>query len=156
MASKLATHLSQLDPEHAGTFQTNARNYQTNLEHHIQSWTQQLAPLRGMRIITYHKSFEYLAQAFGLEIVNYIEPFPGIEPSPSHITRLIKDAKSQNVQLVITEPFRPSRTPKLVAEAIGAQLLTLPDKVGAKPDITDAISLFDDITSALLKSTAHP
>ncbi|MFM1943587.1 MAG: hypothetical protein RI897_2569 [Verrucomicrobiota bacterium] len=153
IATYLANQLGQLDPNNANSYITNAHNYQTNLEHHIQSWKTQLAPLSGTRIITYHKTFEYFAQAFNLQIVNYIEPFPGIEPSPAHITRLINDAKSQNVQLVITEPFRPSRTPKLVADSINAQLVTLPDKVGAQPDITDAISLFDAITSTLLNST---
>jgi zinc/manganese transport system substrate-binding protein len=156
IALYLAKQFSQLDPTHADTYIANAHHYQTNLEHHIQSWNKQLAPLSGSRIIAYHKTFEYLAQAFHLQIVNYIEPFPGIEPSPAHVTRLINEAKNQNIQLVITEPFRPSRTPKLVAETINAQLITLPDKVGALPDITDAISLFDTITKTLVDSTRQP
>ena len=66
-----------------------------------------------------------------------------LEPSPTHINGLIQQTKEEGVKLVIAEPFRPRRTPEYVADAIGAELLVLPDKVGAVRNVTDYFELFD-------------
>jgi len=152
MAEHLARSFSQLDPDHAEVYQANAKTYSTRIQAKLSEWQRALKPLQGTRILTYHKTYEYLAQRFGLEIVGYLEPLPGIEPSPTHIAKLIPTAKERGVRLVIVEPFRPGRTPKVVAEAVGAQLVVLPDKVGASDKASDPVALFDCIVDTLLQA----
>ncbi len=106
-------------------------------------WTRLIAPYHGAKIITYHKSFEYFAERFGLDVIGQLEPKPGIEPSPTHINALIPRAKEAGVKLLIIEPYRPRKTAENVARIIGAQLLLLPEKVGGNPQTKDYFSLFD-------------
>ena len=106
-------------------------------------WAKLLEPYRGAKVITYHKSFDYFVERFGLELAGTIEPKPGIEPSPSYINGLIPRLKAAGVKIVMIEPFRPRRTPEYVAQAIGAKLLLLPGAVGGNEKVKDYIGLFD-------------
>ena len=102
-----------------------------------------MEPYRGTKVVTYHKSYTYFLERFGLVLVGTIEPKPGIEPSPSYINALIPRLKGEGVKLVIIEPFRPRKTPEYVAGAIAAKLLLLPDAVHGNEKVKDSLSLFD-------------
>jgi len=102
-----------------------------------------MEPFRGMKVLTYHKSFDYFLERFGLVLAGTIEPKPGIEPSPTHINALIPRAKEQGVKLVIIEPNRPRKTPAYVAESTGAKLVILPGLVGGAEKAKDYFALFD-------------
>ena len=112
-----------------------------------------MAPFRGTKVVSYHKSFDYFFTRFGLELAGTIEARPGLEPSASYINNLIQQLKGAGVKLVIIEPYRPRKTPEYVAQAIGAKLLILPEKVDGNARVKDALSLFDydvnQITAAL-------
>jgi zinc/manganese transport system substrate-binding protein len=152
MANRLARSFSKVDPDHAASYSANAKAYAARIQAKLVEWERALKPLQGTRILTYHKTYEYLARRFGLEIVGYLEPLPGIEPSPTHIAKLIPAAKEQGVRFVIVEPFRPGRTPKVVAEAVGARVVVLPDKVGGSKKASDPIALFDSIVETLVRA----
>ncbi len=143
MAGTLAAAFARLDPGHAAAYERGAQDFEKKLDARLAEWTRMMAPLRGTKVITYHKSFDYLFQRFGLDLVGTIEPKPGIEPSPTHISALIPQAKAAGVKLVIIEPNRPRKTPEYVASAIGAKLLVLPAMVGGNREATDYLSLFD-------------
>jgi zinc/manganese transport system substrate-binding protein len=113
------------------------------LDTKLGEWTKLLEPYRGTKVVTYHKSFNYFLEHFGLELGGTIEPKPGIEPSPSYINALIPRLKGEGVKLVLIEPFRPRKTPEYVAQAIGAKLLLLPAAVGGNEKVKDYLSLFD-------------
>jgi zinc/manganese transport system substrate-binding protein len=93
--------------------------------------------------MTYHKSFDYFLERFGLVLAGTIEPKPGIEPSPTHINALIPQMKQEGVKLVLIEPNRPRKTPEYVARSIGAKLVILPGMVGGNEIAKDYIRLFD-------------
>ncbi|HVK58616.1 MAG TPA: metal ABC transporter substrate-binding protein, partial [Candidatus Kapabacteria bacterium] len=112
-------------------------------------WQKKLEPLRGAKVITYHKSYDYLASAFGFEVIAQLEPKPGIEPSATHITQLVQQAKQAGVKFVIVEPYRPRRAAEQVANAVGARVVVLPDKTGSTAEAKDYISLFDSIVRML-------
>lgn len=143
VAARLAEVLTRLDPAHAPTYQSNLTQFQARLEQKKAAWRQTLEPFRGTKVITYHKSFDYLLEYFGLELAGTIEPKPGIEPTPAHINELIPRARQAGVKLVIIEPNRPQRTPERVAQAIGAKLLILPLMPGGHPEATDFFGWFD-------------
>src|SRR5688572_26981174 len=149
IAGQIADAFSQLDANNAELFRKNLADFTARLNAKWPEWQKKMEPLRGTKVITYHKSYEYLASAFGLEIVGQLEPKPGIEPSPAHITQLVQQAKGAGVKLVVVEPFRPRRDAEQVAQAIGARLVILPDKTGSTPEAKDYISLFDSIVGKL-------
>ena len=143
IASTLAEVFSKLDPANAAAFQSRQKRFDERLDQKLSEWTRVLEPYRGTKVVTYHKSFDYFLNRFGLELAGTIEPKPGIEPSPSYINALIPRLKSTGVRLVLIEGFRPHKTPQYVAEAIGAKLLVLPEKVDGNEKVKDYFSLFD-------------
>jgi zinc/manganese transport system substrate-binding protein len=153
MAAHLTEVLSNLDSKDAEYFRANLKQFDARVAQQLAAWEKLLEPYRGTKVITYHKSFEYFAQRFGLDVVGQLEPKPGIEPSPTHINSLVPRAKEAGVKLVIIEPYRPRRTAEHVANLIGAKLLILPEKVGGNPQAKDLFTLLDydisQIVSAL-------
>jgi zinc/manganese transport system substrate-binding protein len=143
MAAAIADKLAALAPSNAQFFRANQKKFEQELDRKIAEWKKLMEPLKGTKVITYHKSFDYFLQRFGLELAGTIEPKPGIEPSPTHINALIPRAKSDGVKFIIVEPNRPRRTPEYVAQATSAKLLVLPSLVGGNERVKTYIDLFD-------------
>jgi ABC-type Zn uptake system ZnuABC Zn-binding protein ZnuA len=156
MAASIVAALSRLDPANASAYQSNARQFTERLGVKLAEWTNSLAPYRGTKVVTYHKSFDYLLERFGFELVGTIEPKPGIEPSPTHINALIPRMKAAGVKLILSEPNRPRKTPAQLAEATGAKVVLLPGLVGGVPEATNYIALFDYDVRQLLDALKAP
>jgi ABC-type Zn uptake system ZnuABC Zn-binding protein ZnuA len=115
-----------------------------------------MAPYKGTKIVTYHRSWPNFVEHFGLQVIGYVEPRPGIPPSPTHTLELIQEMKRQNVKVIVVEPYFDLKTPNSVARETGAQVVVLAPSVGAEKEITDYFKLFDyDLTRlvAALKAT---
>lgn len=157
MAGTLAEALTRLDPANGPFYQANLQAFTERLDKRLADWTKALEPYRGTKVITYHKSFDYFLARFGFELVGTVESKPGIEPSPSYINGLIARLKTQGVKLVIVEPFRPRRTPEYLAEALGAKLVVVPEKVGGHEKVKDYLGLFDyDVAQIAAALKASP
>jgi len=113
-------------------------------------WKERAKPLQGMAIVTFHESWPYFADAFGLKVVGFVEPKPGIEPTPSHTAELVKLIKAQNVKIIAREPYFSDKTPNSIAAMTGANSLVLPPSVGGSPEIKTYFDLFDKLIGELL------
>ena len=111
-----------------------------------------LAPLKGKPVIAYHSSFLYLADAFGLHIVDHVEPVSGITPGAAHLQKLVARIKTEQVGLLIMEPYYERRSASYLAEQTGIKVAVLPQSVGSTPEIVTYFDLFDGIVAALQKS----
>jgi zinc/manganese transport system substrate-binding protein len=152
IAQRIAEKLRELDPKNAAVYDKNLAAFTAKLDEKWTEWQNKLEPLRKTKVITYHKSYEYFAAAFGLEVVAQLEPKPGIEPSATHVAHLVQQAKDAGVKMVIIEPYRPRRSAEQLSSAIGAGLVVLPEKTGAVPEAKDYFSLFDSIVKRLTES----
>ena len=101
------------------------------------------APYKGAKIVTYHRSWPNFAEHFGLNVIGYVEPRPGIPPSPQHTVELIAQMKRDGVKLIIVEPYFDLKTPNSVARQTGGQVVVLTPSVGGEKEITDYFKLFD-------------
>lgn len=106
---------------------------------------------KGTKIVTYHKSWEYFAECFGLVIIGNLEPKPGIPPSPAHLNSLIATMKKENVQIIIEETFYSRKTGEMIARETGAKFLVLPISTG---DIgtKDYIQLIDYVVDKIAQA----
>lgn len=86
---------------------------------HLGGWLGKMLPHRGTRIITYHRSWPYFAERFGLIVVDQLEPRPGIPPSPGHLVKVIGKARSEKVRLILLEPWLPTDSAELVSRKAG-------------------------------------
>ena len=143
IAATLAQTFTTLDPANKAAYEANLKQFNARMDAKLAEWSKAMEPFRGTKVITYHKSFDYLLERYGLVLAGTIEPKPGIEPSPTHINALIPRAKAEGVKLVLIEPNRPRKTPTFVADAIGAKLLLLPPMVGGHEKVKDYFDLFD-------------
>ena len=130
---------------HAGTlFDFLESEYQgEKLVNKLGGWLKKALPFRGKEIITYHKNWAYFAKDFGLTVLGYIEPKPGIPPSPKHVEAMIQLIADRNIDLMLVASYFERRKPTTIAERTGIEALFLPVSVGAIPDIVDNFSLMD-------------
>jgi len=149
MAKMIALQLEQLDPEHASSYQANFNTFEKTVNLKIIEWRNSLRYLKNKPVIAYHTSFIYLADAFGFNIVNEVEPKPGIAPTISSLSRLISQIKKEQIELLIIEPYYQQRSARYLNEQTGIQIAIIPQSVGARPDIKTYIDLFDSIVKAL-------
>lgn len=106
-------------------------------------WDAAMAPYKGAKIVTYHRSWPNFVDRFGLNVVGYVEPKPGIPPTASHTVALIQEMKRLGVKVILVEPYFDLRTPQAIGRDTGAEVLVLPPSVGGVPEATDYIKLFD-------------
>ena len=139
----MADKFGQLQPNDRATFDQRYNDFASRLDASMKRWSALMAPYKGTKVVTYHRSFPNLAERFGLEIVGYVEPRPGIPPTPQHTLDLINEMKRQNIKLVLVEPYFDLKTPNAIGRETGAQVLVLPPSVGGVKQVTDFFTLFD-------------
>ncbi len=152
IAGTISQRLRQAEPEMDSEIAAASRRFKELLRERTATWERKMAPYRGRQIVAYHKQWEYLANWLGLRIVGYIEDKPGVPPSPAHLAALIRQMRRQSIPCVIAATFVDPKIPKLVAGKAGARFVVLPSSVGAVPEATDYIRLFDIITDRLAEA----
>ncbi|HEY7449682.1 MAG TPA: metal ABC transporter substrate-binding protein [Vicinamibacterales bacterium] len=143
IATAIADKLGELRPQARSYFQEQLAGFTGRLDAAEKGWLAMMAPFKGTKVVTYHRSFSNFAQRFGIEVIGYVEPRPGIPPAPRHTQALIEEMQRQNVKLVLVEPYFDLRTPNAIARATGAEVVVMPPSVGGAKEVTDYIKLFD-------------
>ena len=143
VARAIEGRLERLDASDAVYFKDRLAQFERTLGEKRKAWETAAASLRGVKVVTYHKSWGYLTRWLGLVEIGYVEPKPGIPPDPAHLAELVRDAKEQGAKLVIVESFYPRNTADRVAALGGMKLLVLP------PDGEKYFDLIDGIIAKL-------
>jgi zinc/manganese transport system substrate-binding protein len=143
IARHIAEKLSSLDAANAADYRSNLARFESALTEKEKAWSAAAAGFKRPKVITYHNSFPNFAKAFGLDIVNNIEPKPGVPPSPGHVQSLIAQIKAERVPLLLIEPYFDDKLPAKIAREAGATLLIFPPSVGGVPAIKTYFDLFD-------------
>lgn len=143
IAEAIQKKLAELQPNDAAYFAERYADFDRRLTAAQQRWTAMFAPYRGIKVVTYHRSWPNFADAFGIEVVGYVEPKPGIPPSPSHTLALIQEMKRQGIKLILVEPYFGLKTPNRVAAQTGAKVVVLPPSVGGVDAVKTYFDLFD-------------
>ena len=143
IAKGLLGKLSQMQPADAEYFAGRYADFDRRLSEAEKGWDAKMAPYRGRKVITYHRSWPSFCDRFGLVVVDYVEPKPGIPPTPSHTLDLINTMKQQGIQVILVEPYFAPDTPRSVAEKVGAKVLTMLPSVGGVKEVTNYFQLFD-------------
>jgi len=115
----------------------------------VGGWYGTLRPHRGKQIVTYHRSWNYFTDRFGLEIAAELEPKPGIPPSASHLVAVMKTVKRENVKVLLVEPFYSRRSADLVARKTGAKVVVCANSVGGQEGTEDYLSMLDQVVKHL-------
>ena len=143
VARGIAGKLAELDPADQAYFEQRFQDFDKRLTAAEQKWDAAMAPFRGRKLVTYHNSFTNFAKHFHLDVIGYVEPRPGIPPTPTHTIELIGLMKRENCKLVLVEPYFDLKTPNSIGAATGAGVLVYLPSVGGEKQVTNYFELFD-------------
>ena len=153
IAIQIQQKLAQMRPADATYFAQRLNDFKIRINDANKRWMAALAPYRGAKIVTYHNSWPNFVRHFGLDVVGYVEPKPGVPPSPAHTFELIGLMKAQKVKAILMEPYFDAKTPQSIAERTDAKLVVLyPSVGGAKSGTDDYISLIDTDVNLIVKA----
>jgi zinc/manganese transport system substrate-binding protein len=157
-AGTIAAGFCAADAAGCDLYREGAQRFAAAIDAKLPQWQSALAAVKGAKVVTYHKNFDYLADRFGLVVFDNLEPKPGIPPSPTHIAELVPRMQAAGVKLILVEPNREQQTPEFVADKTGARVVPLPLMPGGE-EASDYVALIDyDVKqiAAAAKATGAP
>ncbi len=143
IAKGIQNKLSEMRPADAAYFAERYNSFEQRIKQADEKWLAEMKPYAGRKVVTYHRSWPNFAEHFGLNVVGYVEPRPGIPPSPQHTVELIGLMKRDGVKVILVEPYFDLKTPNAIARDTGAKVVVLMPSVGGEKEITDYFKLFD-------------
>ena len=152
IAKGIAGKLAEMDAADSSYFQQRFQDFDKRLTAAEQKWDAEMKPYRGRKVVTYHRSFPNFAKHFGLNVIGYVEPRPGIPPTPSHTIELIGLMKRENCKVILVEPYFDLKTPNSIGRETGAKVVVYLPSVGGEKDVTDYFKLFDYDIDLLIKA----
>lgn len=134
IARLFAQKFAQLDPRNASSYEAGRAAFEARLNAAEQAWKDELAVIRDKPVVAYHTSWKYFAEYTGMRIVGFMEPKPGVPPSPAHLAGLIQQMKRTGAKAIVMEPWYNRRDADFVASRTGARVIVLPPSVGGLRD----------------------
>ena len=152
----IAEALVRIAPEQRERVIANRERFLGELKARRQRWSELLAPFGGAKLIAYHNSWPYFARRFRLDIIDFVEPKPGVAPSAAHLARLISAGRTARVRAVLHEPYEPEDASRLLARKLDVPFVLLATSVDSVPGTKDYFALFDYNAATLAKALAAP
>jgi ABC-type Zn uptake system ZnuABC Zn-binding protein ZnuA len=152
VAKGIAGKLGEMDPEDAAYFQQRDQDFERRLAEADKKWQADMKPFHGRKVITYHNSAPNFAHHFGVNVVGFVEPRPGIPPTPSHTLDVINMMKRDNVKVIMVEPYFDRKTPDSIARESGGTVVEYLPSVGGVKEVTTYFQLFDYDIALLAKA----
>src|SRR5438132_335306 len=149
IAQHIAQSFSALDPANAAFYDANYKKFEAAINAKLQEWGATMLPVKGLHCAAYHDSWPYFAHRFGISVDVFLEPKPGIPPSPSHLAEVIAQMKAQKIKAIIVEPYHDRRIAERVASASGAKVVDFAQYPEALPGTDTYIKLIDALVSRL-------
>src|SRR5437879_2888747 len=152
IARGIANKLAEMDPSDGPYFQERLQDFDKRLAAAEQKWDAEMKPYQGRKVVTYHRSFPNFAKHFHLDVIGYVEPRPGIPPTPTHTLELIQQMKRENCRVVLVEPYFDLKTPQSIGREANAQVVVYLPSVGGEPQVKTYFDLFDYDIGLLIKA----
>ena len=152
----IGSALSRVDGAHATEYQRNRAAFEAEIKSKLRAWEELLSPYKGQHLVAYHNTWPYFAKRFGLKSELFLEPKPGIPPTPTHLNKTITTMKSVAAKVIAVEPYQSRKTAEKVATESGAQVLEVAQYPGGfKGSGEDYISLMDSLVKGMAKKFAN-
>lgn len=151
VAAHIAASLCQLDPKSCDYFKANLKAFDERLDAKMAEWQKLLAPYKGKEVVGYHNYWVYFAKRFDLKMDLYLEPKPGIPPTPSHLAEVITKMKSENIKVIVVQPYQNRKTAETVASHTGGVVVDFPSFPGGSKETQSYIEWMNFLVNALRK-----
>ena len=151
MAKEIFENLVSKDGNNESFYKKNYDDFVKKLNNKIAEWDKKMARLKGTSFIFFHASWTYFADRYGINIAGYVEPKPGISPSPSHNAELVKLIRSKNIKTILMENFYSDSAPKQLSELTKIKVVKVPTSVYGIKGVDSYIQMMDYIVNELSK-----
>ena len=156
VAQRIADAFCGLDAKSGDSYRANLKRFTDALDAKMVEWQRALAPFKGREIVAYHNSWPYFGERFGLKIDLFLEPKPGIPPTPAHLAEVILQMKDRKVNVIIVDPYLNRRTAETVARNTGAEVIDVAQfPGGVKGTEGGYLQLIDYLVNSLAKALAE-
>jgi len=142
--------LVKADPDNGDQFTANQEKFLDGFQTVIDKLKKDAMPLQELEYISYHNTWPYFNQFIGARTVDFIEPYPGVPPTPSHIKDLIKLVKERDVKVIAFEPYFDPRVPDKIASETGVKVVELYPSIGGRSEDESYFDWYDGNIKALL------
>lgn len=149
IAAHLADAFAKLDSSNGEAYHANAKKFTETLDAKLAEWTAKLAPFKGAKVVSYHKSWPYFAERYGFEMDIFLEPKPGIPPSPAHLASVIAKMKEEKARVIIVDPYLNRKTAETVARSTDATVVDVAQMPGGVKGTDSYIALEDYLVNAI-------
>ena len=139
-ANNLLGKLKTEDPANASYYEAREKDFISRLDARIDEWKKLCAHCKGKEVISYHDDFEYMADFLGIKVEQFIEPKPGIPPTPKHLEFLESYVKEKGVGAIVMPTYFPKNVAERLVKRVGAKVVTVCQNVG---EVTETDSIFD-------------
>lgn len=153
VAHHMADAFGAADAANRDFYRAKADQFAAALDAKLKDWQSALAPFKGQQLVAYHNSWPYFARRFGLKIELFLEPKPGIPPSPSHLAEVISKMKAGNVKVIIVDPYLNRKSAETVARSTGAKVVDVAQFPGAIQGTEEGyIALMDYLVTTIAQA----
>jgi zinc/manganese transport system substrate-binding protein len=152
MAKEIFDALSTQDPENESYYENNYKNYIKKLDENIAEWDTKMKKVKGKPIVFFHSSWIYFADQYGIKIAGYVEPKPGIPPTPSHNAELINLIKKAGVKTIVMENYYSDAAPNQIAQITGVKVLKVPVGLFGIEGIDSYFKMMDYIVDQIVNN----
>lgn len=139
-------------PEDEPYFKKNMDDYLNKLDGKLIDWNSKMEKLKGKSIIFFHSSWIYFADHYGIKIAGYVEPKPGIPPTPSHNAEIIQLVKKAGIKAIIMENYYDDSAPRQISRLTGVNVVKVPVGVYGALGIDSYIQMIDNIVNSLIQN----
>lgn len=151
MAQIVSSRLIELDPSGKDHYTRQLASFQTEWQKNLDRWSQLMVPLKGSKVIEYHRNLDYFLNQFGIEVIATVELLPGIPPTTRHMMDLIDIIKRQQVSLILHDVYHNEKSSRYLAGETGLSMVVIPHDVEAAPEAVSLTSLYDTIVNRLVQ-----
>ena len=151
MARRILDGLVAVDPESADGYRARHAAYLEELAKAEERWAERAKAFRGRKVVLYHNDFNYFALRYGMEIVDTIEPKPGLPPKPRDLAETIGLIREEGVELILTAKWSNNKNTRFVAEKSGARVLEIPVMVNGVAGADSWIGMMDYLHDELAR-----
>jgi ABC-type Zn uptake system ZnuABC Zn-binding protein ZnuA len=106
-------------------------------------WLAEAEPIRGGRMVCYHKEWDYFSRAFGARCEEYIEPKPGIPPTPRHVADVIQLMRDQDIHVLFSTNYFDQGQIRSVAQRTNSVPVIVPASTFGAPGVETYEQLVD-------------
>lgn len=152
MAKTITEKLAAFDPGHVADYRRNLQSFVTRLDQAIQSWHARLAPYQGQELVGYHNEWPYLMRFAGLRMAQFLEPKPGIPPTPRHVEFIEQYVKAHGIRGIVQATYFPTQTAEAIARRTGAKVVLLCQNVREVPACSDYVAMLDYDVNQLVEA----